>query len=351
MKSTIDNVCITSVATCVPSEVVNLINLGNKYGFSDVDRVCKTTGIYSIREASIDTTTSDLCLKAAQSIFDGEPGLKESIDGIVFVSQTADYKLPQTSHIIQHKLGLSSNTICFDMPIGCNGYVYGLFQASLLISSSSCNNVLVLVGDTSTKLINEKDRSVRLVFGDAGTASIVKKTKLNSNLSFIIKSDGSGYKDLIIPNGGSRNKFSLDSLIENQDHEGNIRSESDLYMDGMAIFNFAIKCVPEIIKDTLLNTGWEKDDVSLFAIHQANKFMVDYLRKKIKVDHDKMPIAIDGFGNTGPASIPLLLTERFASLSILELNKVILCGFGVGLSWGTVACDLSGTKIYKTLIY
>ena len=212
MKSSIDNVLVTSVATCVPSEVVNLIDLGKKYGFSEVDRVCKTTGIYSIREASADTTTSDLCLKAAQLIFNSEPGLKESIDGIIFVSQTADYKLPQTSHIIQHKLGLSSDTICFDMPIGCNGYIYGLYQASLLISSSSCNNVLVLVGDTSTKLINEKDRSVRLVFGDAGSASIVKKTKLNTNLSFIIKSDGSGYKDLIIPNGGSRNKFSIDSL-------------------------------------------------------------------------------------------------------------------------------------------
>ena len=351
MKSIIDNVCLSSIATCVPSQVVNLIDLGKKYGFSDVDRVCKTTGIYSIREASEETTTSDLCLKAAQLIFDREPGLKEIIDGIVFVSQTADYKLPQTSHIIQHKLGLSSDTICFDMPIGCNGYIYGLYQASLLISSSSCNNVLVLAGDTSTKLINEKDRSVRLVFGDAGTASIVKKTKIHSQLSFNIKSDGSGYKDLIIPNGGSRNKFSIDSLNENQDNDGNIRTDSDLFMDGMAIFNFAIKNVPEIINDTLIQTGWGKDEVSLFGLHQANKFMVDYLRKKIKVDQDKMPIVIDGFGNTGSASIPLLLTELFSSLSSIELNKVILCGFGVGLSWGTVACDLSATKIYKTLIY
>ena len=122
-------------------------------------------------------------------------------------------------------------------------------------------------------------------------------------------------------------------------------------MDGMAIFNFAIKNVPEIINDTLIQTGWGKDEVSLFGLHQANKFMVDYLRKKIKVDQDKMPIVIDGFGNTGSASIPLLLTELFSSLSSIELNKVILCGFGVGLSWGTVACDLSATKIYKTLIY
>jgi 3-oxoacyl-[acyl-carrier-protein] synthase-3 len=351
MKSSINNVSITSIATCVPSTVVNLVDLGKKYGFLEVDRVCNTTGIYSIREASADITTSDLCLKAAELIFKGEPGLKESIDGIIFVSQTADYRLPQTSHVIQHKLGLSCDTICFDLPIGCNGYIYGLYQASILISTSSCNNVLVLVGDTSTKLINEKDRSVRLVFGDAGSATILKKTNLNSNLSFIIKSDGSGFKDLIVPSGGSRKKFSVDSLIEYQDAEGNIRSESDLFMDGMAIFNFAIKCVPEIISDTLTQSGWDKDQVSLFAIHQANKFMVDYLRKKTKVHQDKMPIAVDGFGNTGPASIPLLLTERFASLFANELKKVILCGFGVGLSWGTVACDLSDTKIYKTTIY
>jgi 3-oxoacyl-[acyl-carrier-protein] synthase-3 len=351
MKSSIDNVCVSSVATCVPSEIIDLMDLGKKNGFSEVERVCKTTGIYSLRQASAEVTTSDLCLRAAQLIFDNETGLKESIDGIVFVSQTADYKLPQTSHIIQNKLGLSTDTICFDLPIGCNGYIYGLYQASILISSLSCNNVLLMVGDTSTKLINEKDRSVRLVFGDAGSASIVKKTNLNSKLSFIIKSDGSGFKDLIIPNGGSRNKFSIESLNENQDSEGNIRSESDLFMDGMAIFNFAIKCVPEIINETLIYSEWSKNEVSLFAIHQANKFMVDYLRKKTKIDPDKMPIVIDGFGNTGPASIPLLLTERFPSLSTNELNKVILCGFGVGLSWGTVACNLSNTKIYKTLIY
>jgi 3-oxoacyl-[acyl-carrier-protein] synthase-3 len=351
MKSSINNVSISSIATCVPKGSIDLIELGNKFGFPEVERVCKTTGIYSIREASENTTTSDLCLKAAELIFNKEPGLKEIIDGIVFVSQTADYKLPQTSHIIQHKLGLNSDTICFDMPIGCNGYIYGLYQASLLISSSSCNNVLVLVGDTTTKLINKKDRSVRLVFGDAGTATIVRKTFEKSNLSFIIKSDGSGYNDLIIPSGGSRSKFSVDSLIESNDQDGNIRSESDLFMDGMAIFNFAIKCVPEIINETLIQSGWGKEQVSLFAIHQANKFMVDYLRKKIQVDQDKMPIAIDGFGNTGPASIPLLLTERFSSLTTYELSKVILCGFGVGLSWGTVACDLIDTKIYKTIIY
>jgi 3-oxoacyl-[acyl-carrier-protein] synthase-3 len=351
MNSTINNVCIKSIATCVPNNLIDLLDLGKQYGFTDVERVCKTTGINKIREASDNSTTSDLCIKAAEFIFKNEPGLKEKVDGIIFVSQTPDYKLPQTSHIIQHKLGMKQDTICFDMPIGCNGYIYGLFQASILISSTTCNNVLVLVGDTNTKLINKKDRSVRLVFGDAGTATIVGKKIEDSNLSFIIKSDGSGYQDLIIPGGGARNKFSKDSLTEKEDSEGNIRTECDLFMDGMAIFNFAIKCVPEIINETLFQSGWNKSHVSLFAIHQANKFMVDYIRKKTKVDEDKMPISIDGFGNTGAASIPLLLTERFASLLPNHLKKVILCGFGVGLSWGTVSCDLSKTRIYKTIIY
>jgi 3-oxoacyl-[acyl-carrier-protein] synthase-3 len=351
MKSYINNIKIRSIASSVPCKIVELSEIAFELDLNQIERVSKTTGIYKIRESDPDTTTSDLCLKAAELIFENEPDLKEKIDGIVFVSQTADFKIPQTSHIIQHRLGLSIDTICFDLPIGCNGYIYGLYQASILISAGSCNKVMVLAGDTTTKIINKKDKSVRPVFGDAGTATIVEHSNVNQGLSFIIRSDGSGFKNLFIPSGGARNPTTIDSFIENTDIEGNIRSEMDLYMDGMAIFNFAIKRVPEIIVDSLVQVGWEKDDVSLFALHQANKFMIDYLSRKTKIDPKKMPLVVDGFGNTGPASIPLLLTEKLSNVELTSLTKVILCGFGVGLSWGTIACDLSKTKIYKTIIY
>lgn len=351
MKVTIPGIKISAIGTCVPSNLILLDSFKEKYGFEDIERVSKTTGIFSIRETSSDITTSDLCVKAAKNLITNLKINPDEIDGIVFVSQTGDFKIPQTSHLIQDRLGLKPDTICFDLPIGCNGYIYGLFQASLLIQSHACNKVLVLAGDTNSKIINEKDRSVKLVFGDGGSATLIERNDKSEDMFFSIYSDGSGFKDLIIPAGGCRSPRSDNSKIVKEDKDGNIRSENDLYMDGMAIFNFAINKVPSIINETLDKVGWNKDDVDLFALHQANKFMIDYLRKKTKVLAEKMPVMIDGFGNTGSASIPILLSELYSNNIAVNCKKVILCGFGVGLSWGTIACDLSNTYITKPDIY
>ena len=347
MKVKVRGISITSISTCIPKNKVNLVDLASNFGKSEVNKIIKTTGINSIRRAEKNTTTSDLCAFAAKKMMDETGTTPDQIDAILFVSQTPDYKLPQTSHILQSKLGLKEDTICFDLPIGCNGYIYGLFQASILINSKACKRVLLLSGDTTTKLINDSDRSLRMVFGDGGSATLIEEG--SDILSFIIYSDGARFNDLIIPDGGCRNPFNNNSKTINFDIEGNGRTPMDMFMDGMAIFNFAIKRVPALLEEIITYSNWEKEEIDIYAMHQANKFMIDYLRKKCKVPIEKMPIAMDGIGNTGPATIPILLTELKSEIG--KYKKVILCGFGVGLSWGALTCDLSNTKVLKTIEY
>lgn len=345
MKVKLKGIEIATIVSCIPKKKVNLYTFANDFGLNEVSKIIKTTGIESIRQADYNVTTSDLCIESAKEIIKSNNLSVSDIDAIIFVSQTPDYKAPQTSHIIQDKLKLSEATICFDLPVGCNGYIYGLYQASLLISSNSCKNVLLLSGDTSTKLINEKDKSLKMVFGDGASATLIKKG--GDELSFIIYSDGSLFDRLIIQDGGCRNPINDNSNKINFDSDGNGRTLSNLYMDGMAIFNFAIKRVPPLIEEILDFANWKKDEVDLYGMHQANKFMIDYLRKKCKVSLEKMPVVVDGIGNTGPGTIPILLTELNSKNKIL--NKVILCGFGIGLSWGAVSCNLSKTKILNTI--
>jgi 3-oxoacyl-[acyl-carrier-protein] synthase-3 len=254
MKVKLNGIQITSISSCVPRTKIDLNNFASEFGGNEVSRIIKTTGIESVRQAGLNVTTSDLCIEAAKELIVANNIDVSEIGAIIFVSQTADYLMPQTSHIIQSKLGLSEETICFDLPIGCNGYIYGLYQSSLLISSKSCKKVLLLSGDTSTKLINDKDRSLKMVFGDGGSATLIEEG--TDELSFIIYSDGSQFESLIIPDGGWRNPINESSSQLNFDSDGNGRTSSNLYMDGMAIFNFAIKRVPTLIDEILEFVNW-----------------------------------------------------------------------------------------------
>lgn len=249
----------------------------------------------------------DLCFEAAIYLMKNEEIDKERIGGLVFVSQTNDYILPCTSVILQDRLGISKETVCLDIHYGCSGYIYGLLQAALWISSAACEYVLVLCGDTSTKMVNEKDKSLKMVFGDSGTATLV--TRGGKEMGFSLCSDGSGYDKLIIPAGGFRNKASEESKILLFDNDKNGRTQEDLYMDGMAIFDFAITNVPPNINELAEQMNWQKEEVDLFALHQANKFIINSIRKKLMAQAEKVPIDIVNFGNTGPASIPLLLSD------------------------------------------
>lgn len=343
MKALINNIAIKAIASYLPRQVLEMSSLAKEYGEKEVVNIIKATGVQRVHIADKDETSSDMCLKAANHLIEKENIDRNTIDGLIFVSQTTDYILPATSIILQNKLGLSKETVCIDIHYGCSGYIYGLYQAALWLSSKSCKNVLLLAGDTTSKMIHPLDRSLRMVFGDAGTASLI--TTGSSMMGVSICSDGSGCDKLIVPAGGFRMPVSEYTKELTFDEDKNGRTLEHLYMDGMGIFNFAISNVHKDINRVIELMQWEKDDIDLYALHQANAFMVNYIRKKLKVDSSKVPINVIDYGNTGPATIPLLLSGTNEK----ELGKTIMAGFGVGLSWGSIAISLEGTKLYKPI--
>lgn len=350
MKCKLDNVKIQAIATYLPERILEMSSLYGLYGEANVKMVMNATGVERVHVANENQTASDMCYVAANFLLDKENVNKNDIDGLVFISQTADYRSPATSVILQDKLGLSKDTVCFDISYGCSGYIYGIFQASILINSGACKKVLVLAGDTTTKLINNKDRAQRLVFGDAGSATIVSKGI--GHIGFHIASDGSEYKKVIIPAGGFRNPSSEETKKEYIDTDGNERSQENFYMDGISVFNFILKEGRNSIITLLDYMEWKKSDVKLFALHQATQFTLDNLRKRLKIEDKLAPSNIKNYGNTGPSTIPLVLTDLYnieSNYDTSYLDQVILCGYGVGLSWGSIACNLQGTNIYKPI--
>ncbi|KAA6348102.1 3-oxoacyl-[acyl-carrier-protein] synthase 3 [termite gut metagenome] len=346
MKICFDNIKIAAIASWLPQNNLEMISLASEYGEKEVEKIIKATGVERSRIADSEDTASDICFRAAKHLIEQEEIDKSDIDGLLLVSQTTDYLLPATSICLQDRLGLSKDTICLDIHYGCSGYIYGIFQAALWIHSGICKNVLVLAGDTTSKMIHPKDKSLRMVFGDCGTASLI--TKGSQPMGISIHSDGSGFDRLIVAAGGFRNPVSEKTSELRYDEDGNGRTENNLYMDGVAIFNFALMNVHHDINMLIERMKWQKEEVNLFALHQANEFMVNYIRKKIKVSPEKIPTNVTNYGNTGPASIPLLFSDLCTTTSY-NLEKVIMSGFGVGLSWGSIACNMSDTKFYEPI--
>ena len=331
---------ITHIVANLPENEISLIDVAGEIPISKIEakKIIKTTGFSHVREVQ-DKTSKDLCLSAAQKLL-SQLSIDEieEIDVILFVSQTRDYIMPQTSAIIQHELGLKNNIVCKDIPLGCSGYTYGLMEAFMFLNSGM-KSVLLLAGETNTKVIGHKDKSVRMVFGDGGTATLIKSIKNSLPVFFDYGTDGEGHKDLIIKSGAMRFPSSAESkrLIEFED--GITRSDEDMFMNGLSIMSFAIKRVPKSIKNLSEKVNCE---INRFYFHQANKFMLDYLVKKTNLDSSKVPFNANKIGNTGPASIP-------TSICVDLKNGVypscaILSGFGVGFSWASCNVDLSQIK-------
>ena len=347
MRVVLHNVQVKSVASWLPTNNLEMKELTSVYSEAEVNTIIKTTGIERARIADSDMCASDMCQHAAEYLIEQEGLEKSEIDGLVFVSQTSDYILPATSISLQNRLGLSKDTVCIDIHYGCSGYIYGLFQAASWISTGACKNVLVLAGDTTSRMINPNDKSLRMVFGDCGTASIVSKG--DTDMGFHIQSDGSGAESLIVPAGGFRTPVSEATSCLEWDQDNNGRTKNDLFMDGSEIFNFAISRVPKNVNTLIEDMQWQKEDVGFYGLHQANDFMLNYVRKRLKISPETAPSNCKNYGNTGPATIPLLLSDVCSGKHEYDLRKVVLCGFGVGLSWGSVATDLSQTKFYEPI--
>jgi 3-oxoacyl-[acyl-carrier-protein] synthase-3 len=343
------NVGIHSIAACVPAKIESNDSLRYLIPEEDIEKTINNIGIREKRIADPDVCASDLCLRAAEQLITENAIDKESIQALIFVSQTSDYHQPATAPILQHELGLSQGTLSFDVNLACSGYVYGLSIAYSFCTQLGCDRVLLLVGETMSKIVSEFDRESKPLFGDAGTATLIEKGDYGETF-FSLNSDGSGADIMMIPAGGFRIPSSAEAFAMQEDGKGNKRNQYQFRMDGMDVFNFGIRVEPKDIKHLLTFAGTTIDNIDLLIFHQANKFMTDFFTKRLKFSTDKTPYSLDRFGNTSSASIPLtIVSELYDGYS--ERKRTILSGFGAGLSWGSVLLDLSSCRISKLTTY
>ena len=327
---------ITHVEYFLPEQVLSNDDLKNVFPSIDLGKIEKI-GIHSRHIASDKETSLDLAYHAAIKLFDKID--KTKIDYLLLCTQTPDYFLPTSACILQDRLGLRKNIGALDFNLGCSGYVYGLSLAKGLIEGGIASNVLLLTGETYSKLLNEEDRGNRSIFGDAGSATIISKSEDNKIFNFELGTDGAGAENLIVKNGALKNKTDTAPKIKEYG-SNNCYTDNDLYMNGPEIFNFTIKNIPSLVEQTLAKNNMLIDDMSYVIFHQANKFMLGYLRKKIKIPENKFYVNLETVGNTVSNTIPIALKDSIEKGHVKEGDKVLLCGFGVGYSMGATIIEL-----------
>lgn len=322
MFVSVNNVKFSGVASAVPKQTT-LVN-NNKFS--------NTTGVFERRISNNSICTSDLCFISADRLLNDLSIDRSDIELLVFVSQTPDYKLPVTSTILQNRLGLSNHCICLDIPLGCSGYVYGLYVASSLLSTNKLKKALLLVGDTISKEVDPLDSSTEPLFGDAGSATLLEFNTESKSMLFGLESDGAGFDSIIIKGGGCRNKSDNDRLS----------------LNGADVFNFGVNRIPKFVDRFLENFNLDKSTIDLFVFHQANKFMNDRIYKKLNISENLVISSLEKFGNTSSATIPLTLVAN--KDKITTTKQLLCCGFGVGLSWGAVHIELTDAVYFTNLI-
>ncbi len=337
------NVAIKGVVACVPKEIKSTFD----YSYlkpEEQELFYKTVGIKERRVANDSITCSDMCEKAANYFFENNIAERDNIDLVVFVSQSPDYLLPATSVILQDKLKLKKTTLAFDVSLGCSGYIYGLSIVSNFLQSGQFKQALLLCGDKSTLSTHIEDKSSYPLFGDAGTATLLEYNANADDMLFALNSDGSGKNAIIIEHGQSRYPYTSESAVINEIEPGIKRAKKHLALNGQDIFTFALKEVPQNINSILNFAGKKINDIDFFVMHQANKLINETVRKKLSIDKEKYPYSLEFFGNTSSASIPLTMCLALNDKLIKESLNLLLCGFGVGLSWGSAIINTEQLK-------
>lgn len=331
--SLISDIKIAGIACAVPTHIDRLIDL--KDNIEKKEKFIKTTGIQERRLVHSKQTCSDLCKVAAENIIAHKGIAKDSIDGLVFVTQSADYHQPATAYVLQHRLGLSHDCACFDVNLGCSGFNYGLSIAASMINAGLLNRVLLCCGETHLSSIQNKwNYSDNLLFGHAGTATIIEKGE--SQVKTLLKASGSDYSAIIMP--GLAERIKIDPKNVNL-------SAITAHMDGDAVFEFTITQVPSAFKQFFKFFGDSIDDYDYCVFHQANLFIMNHICKKIHLNPEKMLISIDRYGNTSSASIPLTISDLISKKSTQDNLKLITCGFGIGLSLGVTSFEIETKNI------
>lgn len=328
---------ITGIVSCLPQKQITNSFFEDHLDSKTITDISKLTGVQTRYWTAETETTADLCIRAAQQLSEKVDGGIEDCDAVIFVSQTPDYVLPGSSFVAHHQLGLPENCTCLDINSGCSGYVLGLSLAQDLLAGGRYKKVLLLAGDTISKTISVEDRSTAMIFGDAGSATLIEASDTAAPTKFIIGSDSKGIESLQIQNGMFREPTKTGG------------PEDKLFMDGAAVFNFTLRSIPKLIKSLAALGDKTPQDFEYVLMHQANAFMLKHIAKKAKLDPERVPINIQDFGNTSSATIPLLLCNDVKDVLLKESKPYALLGFGVGFSWAAASLEIGPLQCAETI--
>jgi len=327
---------IKTIKSFLPEGKLTNEQLAAEFGDWHAGQIFSKTGVAVRGVAAANETASDLGVAAGQRLFESGACGPDEIDFLLFCTQSPDYFTPTSACVMQDRLGLKTSCGAIDFNQGCSGYVYGLALAKSLIEAGTASRVLLITADTYTKFINRRDRSIRTLFGDGAAATLVTSIEAESEMigPLVLGTDGRGAHEIIVPAGGLRCRPTAETAIEREDDAGNWRSAQNLYMNGADVFSFALRTVPPAVEQLLQKAGVTLDQVDFFVLHQANKFILERLRGKMKIPPEKFWIDMENCGNTVSSTIPIALEGALEQQRVKTGDRVALVGFGVGYSWG-----------------
>lgn len=344
MKAVVEGVRIAGLRAVVPSQRHSFVEDPGIFTPEEVRKLAATIGVHERRVLAPPYCASDLCVAAAEGLMaqlDWDPA---SVEVLIFVSQDADYVLPATACIMQKRLGLPTSAAAFDVPLGCSGYVYGLWIASRLLGGSTARRALVLCGDNATRHLHPEDRATLPLFGDAGSATALEVDPDATPIPVVIGTDGAGAPHIFVKAGGKRHCLIPPVASANRAIDpaaaAALERDSRLTLNGAEVFSFTLRAVPPLLRETMEHAGTDIDGIDWFVLHQANAFMLEHLRKKVKAPPEKFVIDMTGFGNTSSASIPLAICHSLGASVATGRRKTLMAGFGVGWSWGAMVPDI-----------
>jgi len=323
---------IKGISYYLPEKVVTNEELIKEFPEWSVDRVAQKVGVDSRHLAAPDETAGDMAEKAARKLIEEYGVDPNSIDFLMLCTQSPDYFLPSTSCILQDRLGIPTTAGAFDYNLGCSGCIYGMAMAKGLIAAGIAKNVLLLTAETYNKYLHPQDKSNRSIFGDGAAACLIGSDGFAEIGEFSLGTDGSGANNLIVKTGAARCKRTTGLFVK--DDEGHVCYDDYLYMNGGNIFNFTLDAVPAMMKEILTKNGMTKEQIDYYVFHQANKFMLNTIRKICVLPKDKYYVNLSTTGNTVSSTILIGLKDCVDKHIIKPGDKVMISGFGVGLSWG-----------------
>ena len=338
------NISVAGVACSVPKNEVKTETYKSLFGDEEVEKFMEMTGVRSTHRTLEHQTCSDLGYHAARELLSKKGVSPEEVGALIFSSHSPDYRRPSTAFVLQYRLGLPKEAVCYDISLGCSSLVVGMQTMASILTTSDIKYGLLFVGDTAGKSVYPEDRSSAMLFGEAGAVMLLEKTaNPKDEINALIRSDGSGYRYMIVPGGGYRNLHASEEVVMCED--GNPRTLMNSFIQGTSVFTFTIFDVPRLIKDFFAKTGTTPDDFDCFGFHQANLYILKQIAKKTKIDFERMPITLDRYGNTSGASAIVSLCDRYGNEKDDKKIKVMACGFGIGISLGATSFEINTRDI------